>query len=131
MWSLNLKLGRNSDRHNCRSVDHNLFRRIQEYISHLLLHARSFEGKIRRQGLCLVGNSGDEMKGTFKSTASKEMNISTKIERYQRGITTTMRTGKENMIYSKDERNFRHGPILRGKFLVFVNKVLWANIKLK
>ena len=59
MGSLNLKWGRNSDGHNCRSVD--WFGTIQEYISYLLLHARSFESKIRRQGLCLEGNLGDEM----------------------------------------------------------------------
>jgi hypothetical protein len=54
------------------------------------------------------------------------MRISKKMERNERGITTTMLMGMKDMTYSRNyranERKFQHGPILRGKFLVFVGK---------
>ena len=51
MGSLNLKWGRNSDGHNCRSVD--WFGTIQEYISYLLLHARHLKVKLDDKGFVL------------------------------------------------------------------------------
>ncbi len=70
---------------------------------------------------------------TFQSTASKEMRISKKMECYERGRTTTIRMRMKDMTYSRNylgnERKFQHGPILRGKFLVFVDKSFWVNIK--
>ncbi len=72
---------------------------------------------------------------TFQSTASKEMRISKKMERYERERTTTKQTGMKDMIYSRNyranERKLQHGPILRGKFLVFFDKSSWANIKVQ
>ncbi len=72
-------------------------------------------------------------KDTFQSTASKEMRISKKMERYERERTTTKQPGMKDMIYSRNyranERKLQHGPILRGKFLVFFDKSSWANIK--
>jgi hypothetical protein len=63
---------------------------------------------------------------TLQITASKEMRISKKMERNKRGRTTTMRMGMKDMTYSRNyranERKFQHGPILRGKCLVFVDK---------
>jgi hypothetical protein len=61
---------------------------------------------------------------TLQSTASKEMRISKKMERNERGRSTAMRMGMKDMTYSRNyranERKFQHGPILRGKCLVFV-----------
>ena len=61
---------------------------------------------------------------TLQSTASKEMRISKKLERNERGRSTAMRMGMKDMTYSRNyranERKFQHGPILRGKCLVFV-----------
>jgi hypothetical protein len=34
---------------------------LEHYISYPLLHAQSFKSEIRRHGLCLEENSGDEM----------------------------------------------------------------------
>jgi hypothetical protein len=61
MGSLNLKWRLRPDGPNCGGVNQNWFGTIQDYISCLLLHAQSFKKEIRRQGLCLEGNSGDEM----------------------------------------------------------------------
>ncbi len=63
---------------------------------------------------------------TLQSTASKEMKNFKKMERNERERTTTMRMGMKDMTYSRNyranERKFQHGPILRGKCLVFVDK---------
>ncbi len=63
---------------------------------------------------------------TLQSTASKEMRISKKMERNERGRTTTMQMRMKDMTYSRNyranERKFQHGPILRGKCLFFVDK---------
>ncbi len=69
----------------------------------------------------------------LQSTASKEMITSKKMERCEWERTTTMRMGMKDMTYSRNylanERKFQHGPILRGKCLVFIDKSSWANIK--
>ena len=62
---------------------------------------------------------------TLQSTASKEMRISKKMERNERGRSTTMRMGMKDMTYSRNyranERKFQHGPIVRGQLLDFVD----------
>jgi hypothetical protein len=91
------------------------------------------QSEIRRQGLCLEGNSGDEMK---RHIAEHCIERNEKMERYEQGRTTTLRMGMKDMIYLRNyranERKFQHGPILRGntgKCLVFVDKSSWANIE--
>jgi hypothetical protein len=71
---------------------------------------------------------------TLQSTASKERRISKKMERYERGRTTTMRMGMKDMTYSRNyranERKFQHGPILRGNCFVFVRQKVRGVLKI-
>ncbi len=78
-----------------------------------------------------------EMKSrdTFQSTASKEMGISKKMERYEWGRTTTMRMGMKDMIYSRNcranERKFQHCGTAQycvASAWFFVDKSSCANI---
>ena len=70
---------------------------------------------------------------TLQSTASKEMRISKKMERNERGRTTTMRMGMKDMTYSRNyranERKFQHGPIVRGQLLDFVDQKVRGLLK--
>ena len=70
---------------------------------------------------------------TLQSTASKERRISKKMERYERGRTTTMRMGMKDMTYSRNyranERKFQHGPIMRGNCFVFVRQKVRGVLK--
>jgi hypothetical protein len=97
------------------------------------LHAQSFKSEIRRQGLCLEGNSGDERERHIAEHSIERKEISKKMERYEWGRTITMRMGMKDFTYSRNyranDRKFQHGPILRGKCLVFFDKSSWANMK--
>ncbi len=91
-----------------------------------------FKVKSDDKGFVLKEIQEMKRRDTLQSTASKDMRISKKMERYGWGRTTTMLMGMKDMTYSRNcranERKFRHGPILHGKCLDFVDKSSWANI---
>jgi hypothetical protein len=134
MGSLKLKWGRIPDGPNCRGVDSEQYK-ITFFIYFCILNLLK---KVKSDDKGFVLKEMQEMKwrDTLQSTASKEIRISKKMERYesaQWGRTTTMRMGMKDMTCSRNyrvnERKFQHGPILRGKCLVFVDKSSWVIIK--
>jgi len=61
MGSLNLSLGGAGKGISAEVTFINGLETIREHNSNLLLHGRSFKKEIRRCGLCLEGNLGDEV----------------------------------------------------------------------